>query len=320
MEYKDYYKILGVKKNATQDEIKRSYRKLARKFHPDVSKETDAEVKFKELGEAYEVLKDPEKREAYNQLGSNWKAGQSGFKPPPDWEQNFDFSGGGYTQGSTHDYSSFFEDLFGGSRGATYHSSAGSNQGGFQSKGENIRARVMIDLEDSFNGSTQSLSLQSPEINEQGQVLNKQRTLKVKIPKGVKEGQTIRLAKQGNPGIGGGERGDLLLEIAFNPHKLYTLDGKDIYLNVPVAPWEATLGTKINVPTPDGKKIGMKVPPDSQQGRKLRLKGKGLPGKNAGDFYVVLQVALPPSSNTKVKELNEKMRDEIDFNPRSYLF
>jgi len=321
MEYKDYYKILGVEKGASQDEIKRSYRKLARKYHPDVSKEADAEVKFKEVGEAYEVLKDPEKREAYDQLGANWKAGQSGFQPPPDWEQNFDFGGGGYTQGSTHDYSSFFEDLFGGARaGRQYYQAGSAGQGGYQSRGENVRAKVMIDIEDSLNGTSKNITLQSPEINEQGQVVNKQRTLKVTIPKGIKEGQTIRLGKQGNPGIGGGERGDLLLEVAFNPHKLYSVDGKDLYLNVPVAPWEATLGAKIDVPTPDGKKVGMKIPPDSQQGRKLRLKGKGLPGKNPGDFYVVLQIVLPPSSVPKVKELNEKMRDEIDFNPRSYLF
>ena len=321
MEYKDYYKILGVDKGASQSEIKRAYRKLARKYHPDVSKEADAEIKFKEVGEAYEVLKDPEKREAYDQLGSNWKAGQEGFRPPPDWEQNFDFGGGGYTQGSTHDYSSFFEDLFGGGHsGQQYYQSGSAGRGGFQSRGENVRARVMINLEDSLNGSTQNITLQMPEVNDQGQVINKQRTLKVKIPKGIKEGQTIRLGKQGNPGMGGGERGDLLLEVAFNPHRLYSVDGKDIYLNVPVAPWEMTLGAKIDVPTPDGKKVGMKVPPDSQHGRKLRLKGKGIPGKNAGDFYVVLQISLPPSSLAKVKELNEKMRDEIDFNPRSYLF
>jgi len=321
MEYKDYYKTLDLTKEASQDEIKRSYRKLARKFHPDVSKEADAENKFKEIGEAYEVLKDPEKREAYDQLGENWKAGQSGFKPPPDWEQNFDFGGGGYTQGSTHDYSSFFEDLFGGKGAdAQYYRTGATGQGAYQSRGENVRAKVMIDIEDSLNGTSKNITLQSPEIDQQGQVVNKQRTLKVTIPKGIKEGQTIRLGKQGNPGIGGGERGDLLLEVAFNPHQLYTVDGKDLYLNVPVAPWEATLGAKINVPTPDGKKVGMQIPADSQQGRKLRLKGKGLPGKEAGDFYVILQVALPPSSAPKVKELNEKMRDEIDFNPRSYLF
>ena len=142
----------------------------------------------------------------------------------------------------------------------------------------------------------------------------------VKIPKGVKEGQSIRLSKQGNPGFGGGEPGDLLIEVEFNPHRLYNIKDKNISLNVPVAPWEATLGASIEVPTPDGKKVAMKIPPDSQQGRKLRLKGKGLSGNNPGDFYVILQVVLPPSSDIKVKEFNQKMRDEIDFNPRKYLF
>jgi curved DNA-binding protein len=319
MEYKDYYEILGVKKDAPQSDIKRAYKKLARKYHPDVSKENDAEVKFKEVGEAYEVLKDPEKRKAYDQLGSNWKAGQEGFQPPPDWEQQFDFGGGGYTQGNAQDYSSFFEDLFGGAHASGGHYTGSTHRSGFQSKGENVRAKVSIDVEDSINGSNLSFTLQMPEYDEQGQVLNKQRTLKVKIPKGIKQGQTIRLSKQGNPGIAGGERGDLLLEVDFKPHRLYTVEGKDIYLNLPVAPWEATLGAKIKVPTPTGD-VDMKIPKDSQQGRKLRLKGRGLPGKNAGDFYVVLQIALPPSSDPKVKTFNEKMRDEIDFNPRSYLF
>ena len=319
MEYKDYYEILGVKKDTPQNEIKRAYKKLARKYHPDVSKEADAEIKFKEVGEAYEVLKDPEKRQAYDQLGANWKAGQDGFQPPPDWESNFDFGGGGYTQGNAQDYSSFFEDLFGGGRATSGHYTRGGTHGGFQSKGENVRAKVAIDIEDSINGASRSFTLQMPEYNHQGQVVNKQRTLKVKIPKGIKQGQTIRLNKQGNPGIGDGERGDLLLEVTFKPHRLYSLEGKDIYLNLPVSPWEATLGAKVQVPTPTGN-VDMSIPKDSQQGRKLRLKGRGLPGKDAGDFYVVIQVALPPSSDPKVKALNEKMRDEINFNPRSYLF
>ena len=321
MEYKDYYKTLGVNKDASKHDIKRAYRTLARKYHPDVSKECNAEVQFKEIGEAYDVLKDSEKREAYDQLGSNWKAGQEGFQPPPDWEQNFDFGGGGSThrntQGSAQDYSSVFEDLFGGSRGRHYDSRQGA---GFQAKGENVRAKLMIDLEDSPTGAERSITLGVPEINAQGQVINKQRSLNVKIPKGVKEGQSIRLSKQGNPGFGGGESGDLLIEVAFNPHRLYTIQDKNISLNVPVAPWEATLGASIKVPTPDGKKVDMKVPADSQQGRKLRLKGKGLPGKNAGDFYVILQVVLPSSTDKKVKEYNEKMRDEITFNPRNFLF
>ena len=327
MEYKDYYKILGLKKDATQDDIKRSYRKLARKYHPDVSKEADAENRFKEVGEAYEVLKDPEKREAYDHLGANWKAGQSGFKPPPDWNQDFDFGGGGYTQSSVHssqDYSSFFEDLFSGAQsGGQYYQSGTEHSrrhNNFKSRGENIRAKVMIDLEDSLNGTTRAFTLQMPEVNDQGQVVTKQRRLKVNIPKGIKEGQTIRLGKQGAVGVGGEESGDLLLEVTFNTHRIYTVDGKDIYMNLPLAPWEATLGTKIDVPIPGGKKAGVKVPADSQQGRKLRLKGKGLPGKVTGDFYVVLQIMLPPSTIANVKELNEKMKNEIDFNPRRHLF
>ena len=320
MEYKDYYKILDVKKDASKQEIKRAYRTLARKYHPDVSKESDAEVKFKEIGEAYEVLKDPEKRAAFDQLGSNWKAGQEGFQPPPDWEQNFDFGNRGHSEGNATDYSSVFEDLFGGSRsqqGRHYETRQGE---GFQAKGENVRAKIMIDLEDSLSGAEKSITLATPEINSQGQIINKQRTLNLKIPKGIKEGQSIRLSKQGNPGFGGGEAGDLLIEIAFNPHRLYNIQDKNISLNVPVAPWEATLGASIKIPTPDGKKVDMKIPPNSQQGRKLRLKGKGLPGKNAGDFFVILQVVLPPSTDKKVKEFNEKMRDEIDFNPRDLLF
>ncbi len=313
MEYKDYYKIIGIDRKASQTEVKRAYRKLARKYHPDVSKEANADEKFKELGEAYEVLKDPEKREAYDQLGENWKAGQQGFKPPPEWQDNFDFRDGGYTQDSTHDYSSFFEDLFGGARGSGFHA------GGTQTGGENRRAKVMIDLEDSLNGATRSFILQMPEIDSQGRVTNKQRTLSVKIPKGIKEGQTIRLSKQGSPSVGNIPAGDLLLEVAFNEHKLYKVEGKDIYLNLPATPWEMALGAKIEVPTPQGK-VGMKIPENSQQGRKLRLKGRGLPGKNRGDFFVILQVSIPPSSDPKAKALYEKMQTELDYNPRSYLF
>lgn len=324
MEYKDYYKILGVKKNASTQDLKRAYRTLARKYHPDVSKESDAETKFKEVGEAYEVLKDSKKREAYDQLGSNWKAGQEGFQPPPDWEQNFDFRGGGSTyrntQSNAQNYSSFFEDLFGGSHSQQDRQHEAGHRAGFQAKGENVRAKMMIDLEDSLSGTERSITLAIPEINAQGQVTSKQRTLNVKIPKGIKEGQSIRLSKQGNPRFGGGEAGDLLIEVAFNPHRLYNIQDKNISLNVPVAPWEATLGAKIKIPTPDGKKVDLKIPPNSQQGQKLRIKGKGLPAKETGDFYLILQIVLPPSTDAKVKEYNEKMRDEIDFNPRSFLF
>lgn len=318
MEYQDYYRILGVERSASQADIKRAYRKLARKYHPDVSKESNAEEKFKEVGEAYEVLKDEAKREAYDRLGETGQAGysggQEGFQPPPDWQDHFDFSGDQST-GQQHDYSSFFADLFGG--GGSHNTSDHFNSR--PSKGDNIRAKVTIDLEDSMNGASRSFTLQMPEMDEQGRVSNQQRTLKVKIPKGIKAGQTIRLAHQGSAGIGDAPAGDLLLEVAFNEHRLYKIDGSDIYLNLPVTPWELALGAKIEIPTPTGK-VGITIPANSQQGRKLRLKGRGLPSKQAGDFYVILQASIPPSTDAKAKALYEKMQQELDYNPRSYLF
>ncbi len=327
MDYQDYYKTLGVERSADKSEIKRAYRKLARKYHPDVSKAGNAEAKFKEVGEAYEVLRDEEKRKAYDQLGANWKDGQSGFQPPPDWSNNFDFGGAGAGRqggrsahgGAQHDFSGFFDDLFGGGGGVGGHARNPAK------KGQNIRAKVKIDLEDSLNGATRSFTLQIPEQDSQGRVLHKNRTLKVKIPKGIKAGQSIRLGKQGKPGSGGGVAGDLLLEIQFKKHKLYTVEGKDIYLNLPVAPWELMLGTKIEVPTPaasasGSSKIGIKIAADSKAGKKLRLKGRGLPGKDAGNFYVVLQASLPPSSDAKAKVLYEQMRDELEYDPRRDLF
>lgn len=323
MEYQDFYKVLGVERSATKPEIKSAYRKLARKYHPDVSKAGNAEEKFKEISEAYDVLKDVEKRKAYDQLGSNWKAGQSGFEPPPEWSQQYGFGGSGKGHGSQPDFSSIFEDLFGG----------GTQQGGFRprgrssnKKGENIRAKVIIDLEDSINGASRSFSLRIPETDVQGRTITKTRTLNVKIPKGIKEGQSIRLAKQGNPGVGSGGAGDLLLEVAFNKHKIYKVEGKDISLELPVTPWELALGAKIEVPVPTSTttggtgKIGITISADSISGKKLRLKGRGLPGKDAGNFYIILQVALPLSTDAKAKELYEKMQSELEFNPRSDLF
>ncbi len=318
MEYKDYYNILGIERNAQKSDIKRAYRKLARKYHPDVSKENNAEEKFKEVNEAYEVLKSQEKRDAYDLLGEKGQHGQygsEGFQPPPNWQDNVDFSTGSHPHSSKHDFSSFFADLFG-------HSHAGASPSSGQthnSKGDNIRAKVSIDLEDSINSTTRSFTLQMPEIDPSGQVSNQQRTLKVKIPKGIKAGQTIRLAKQGSAGIGDAPAGDLLLEVTFNEHPIYKTDGNDIYLNLPVTPWELALGAKIEIPTPTGK-VGMTIPANSQQGRKLRLKGRGLPSKQMGDFYVVLQVSIPPSTDPKAKALYEQMQKELDYNPRSYLF
>ncbi|MGZ8903709.1 MAG: DnaJ C-terminal domain-containing protein [Methylobacter sp.] len=313
MQYKDYYKIMGLSRDATQDEIKRAYRKLARKYHPDVSKERDAEAKFKELGEAYEVLKDPQKRAAYDRLGSNWKAGQD-FRPPPNWDEGFEFRGGGFTGGDTGAFSDFFEQLF----GRTGFGTAGHGYAGFHARGQDSHAKIYIDLEDSVHGTTRNISLSTPEMDAQGYVKVKHRSLNIKIPKGIKAGQHIRLSGQGDPGIGGGKAGDLLLEIAFNTHPLYRVLETDIYLDLPVTPWEAALGAKIKVPTPEGS-VDLKIPPNSQQGSKLRLKGRGLPAKIPGDFFVVLQIALPPANTEQGKAVYQKMQQTFDFNPRQFL-
>jgi curved DNA-binding protein len=308
MEFKDYYSIMGVARDATQDEIKRAYRKLARKYHPDVSKEADAEARFKELGEAYEVLKDPEKRAAYDQLGANWKAGQD-FRPPPDWDAGFEFSGG-YQEGSA--FSDFFESLFG--RAAAGH--AGGP--GFRARGEDHHARILIDLEDAFKGATRTITLHAPQLDGQGHVRTRERTLNVRIPRGIRQGQHIRLAGQGTPGFGGGVAGDLYLDVEFKPHHLYRVDGRDLYLDLPLAPWEAALGDRVKVPTPEGI-VDLTIPAASTAGRKLRLKGRGIPGKPAGDLYVVLQIALPPADSESARQLYRTMQQKLAFNPRSGL-
>jgi curved DNA-binding protein len=311
MEYKDYYEVMGVTRGATQDEIKRAYRKLARKYHPDVSRESDAEERFKALGEAYEVLKDPEKRAAYDQLGANWQSGQD-FKAPPDWDAGFEFSGGGFTGGDASDYSDFFESLF----GQAYAAQGGGRRGGFHARGQDRHAKVLVDLEDSFKGATRAISLQVPELTLDGHVRTQTRTLNVKIPKGIREGQKIRLTGQGDPGQGNAPAGDLYLEIDFRPHALYRAEAHDLYLDLPVAPWEAMLGASVKVPTPDGV-VELKVPAGSGQGKKMRLKGRGIPAKQAGDLYVVLQIALPEADTEPAKKLYRQMQDELGFNPRS---
>jgi len=312
MEYRDYYQIMGVARDATQDEIKRAYRKLARKYHPDVSKESDAEARFKEVGEAYEVLKDPEKRAAYDQLGRQWKNGQE-FRPPPDWDAGFEFRGGGYTAGDAGAHSEFFEELFGrgfaGPRGR-------QERGTFRMRGEHHHAKVLIDLEDSFSGATRSISLRVPELTDDGHIITRDRTLSVRIPGGIRPGQQIRLAGQGGPGLGGAEPGDLYLEVEFRDHPLYRVDGADIYLDLPVTPWEAALGASIKVPTPAGS-VDLKIPANSRQGSKLRLRGRGLPGRQPGDLYVVLQVTLPAADSDAARTLYKQMQDQLGYNPRA---
>jgi curved DNA-binding protein len=314
MEFKDYYAIMGVARDATQDEIKRAYRKLARKYHPDVSKEKDAEARFKEVGEAYEVLKDAEKRAAYDQLGANWKAGQE-FRPPPDWDAGFEFSGGGFTGGNAADFSDFFESLFG--RGFGGGGARGGR--GTHAQGQDRHAKVLIELEDTYTGATRSISLRVPEVDAQGRVLTREHTLNVTIPRGIRAGQHLRLAGQGAPGMGQGKAGDLFLEVEFAPHPHYRVDDRDVYLELPVTPWEAALGASVKVPTPGGA-VEMKIPAGSTGGRKLRLKGRGIPSSTPGDFYVELQIVTPPADSAAAKTLYANMATQFkSFNPRARL-
>lgn len=313
MEYKDYYKILGVEKSATQDEIKRAFRVLARKYHPDLNKEEGAEERFKEISESNEVLSDPEKRAVYDQLGTSYRPGQE-FQPPPDWDAGFEFSGG--DGAGAQGFSDFFESLFG--RGFQQQQRGGSGRTQFRAKGQDHHAKVLIDLEDALHGARRTIGLKLPELTGDGHLAIRERKLEVTIPEGVREGQHIRLKGQGAPGLGGGEAGDLYLEIAIRPHPVYGIEGPDLYLDLPVTPWEAALGAKIKVPTPGGV-VDLNIPKDSQQGRKLRLKGRGLPGKSPGDLYVTLQIAQPPVDSAVAKKLYEQMAKDLNFDPREKL-
>ncbi len=307
MEFKDYYQILGVTKTATADEIKKAYRKQARKYHPDVSKEPDAEKRMQEVNEANAVLSDPEKRVAYDQLGSRYQTGQE-FHAPPDWDAGFEFSGGGPSGADAAGFSDFFSSLFG-------HAAQGRGAGGFQMRGEDHHAKIVIELRDAYEGATRAISLRAPQVDPQGRVTLQEHTLNVRIPKGVKEGQHIRLTGQGSPGLGGGPAGDLYLEVHFTPDTVYRVEGRDVYATVPVTPWEAALGAAIEVPTPSGK-VQVKVPAGSQTGRKLRLKGRGIPGDPPGDLYIVLEVVLPPADTEQARQLYETMARELAFDPR----
>lgn len=314
MDFKDYYKVMGLDRNASQDEVKRAYRKLAREYHPDVSKEADAEALFKELGEAYAVLKDPEKRAAYDELGANWKAGQD-FQPPPDWDAGFEFTGGGFSGGDGSAYSDFFESLFGHGFGSAQ---TDRRRAGFHAHGEDHHAKVLIDLEEAYRGSTREISLRTPEVDSSGHVTTKQRTLNVKIPKGVKQGQRVRLPGQGSPGMGEGRAGDLYLEIEFKPHKLFKVEGRDLYLDLPVSPWEAALGATVKAPTPEGP-VDLKIPQGTTAGRKLRLRKRGIPGTPPGDLYATLKITLPAADSDAAKQLYREMEKELAYNPRREL-
>ena len=327
MEFRDYYQVLGVERAATPDQIKTAYRRLARKFHPDVSKEPNAEARFKEMQEAYEVLRDPEKRAAYDQLGASWKSGDQ-FRPPPDWGSGFEFSGrpagaGGagrrrYRTGAgggpgedgafaQEDFSDFFASLFGG--GSPF--AAGARRSG----GRDHHARVDITLEEAYRGTTRMLELKRPEVKPDGSLELRSHTVRVSIPPGVPEGQLIRLGGQGEPAAGGGTAGDLYLEAHILPDRVFALDNRDVTITFPVAPWEAALGASVTVPTL-GAAVEMRIPAGAQSGQKLRLRGRGLPGQPPGDQYVQLKVVLPPADSPQAKALYEEMRSKLDFDPR----
>jgi curved DNA-binding protein len=310
VEFKDYYKVMGVARDATEAQIKQAYRKLARKYHPDVSKEKDAEARFKEVGEAYEVLKSPEKRAAYDQLGANHRSGEQ-FRPPPNWDSGFEFSGAGAGNSS---YSDFFESLFGGQGRA-----GADGRGAFRAdRGEDHHAKVLLDLEASLNGGARTFTLRMPEIDEQGRLISKERTLNVQVPKGIMAGQHIRLAGQGARGPDEAKAGDLYIEVEFQPHPLFHVDGKDLSLELPVTPWEAALGATVKTPTPGGT-VELKIPRASHAGSKLRLKGRGIPSTPPGDFYVLLQIALPPADDDKAKAAYAALAAAQPFNPRASL-
>lgn len=311
MDYKDYYKILGVKRNATTPEIRKAYRRLARKYHPDVSKEINAEAHFKEINEANEVLKDQKKRQAYDHLGKNWQAGQN-FRPPPNWNnQNTgnssffeDIANQQYTAGGKAGFSDFFEGLFG-DRGFKNQKQGFSpfQSTGYQQKQQKMdqTATIHLALEDVYHGIKKTIRLPNGT------------NLQIKIPKEITEGKKIRLNGKAQNG------GNLYLKIKFNPHKLFDINGKNVTLKLPISPWEAALGTSVTVPTLGGK-IKMKIPTGSQTGQKLRLKGRGLPGTPAGDQYLLLQIQTPTIESSDQYEFYSEMKKKFSWNPRKNKF
>lgn len=310
MQYKDYYQILGVECEAALPEIKKAYRKLARKYHPDISKEPDAEARMKDVNEAYAVLSDTEKRAAYDQLGRGYRSGQE-FHPPPNWDAGFEFS-----SGDAGDFGDFFSQLFGrmgaGRRGGPFEAQAG----GFRAQGDDHHAKVLLDVEDAFRGASRQISLRVPTMDADGRVVLNNRTLNVKIPKGVYEGQIIRLAGQGAPGLGGGKAGDLLLEVHFNPHPRFRVDGSNLHMSLPVAPWEAALGGVVTINLFDSE-LKVRIPQGLQSGQQLRLRGKGIPCATPGDLLLDIQIVLPPANSDKAKQLYETMARELAFDPRA---
>ena len=317
VKFHDYYKTLGVERSATQDEIKKAYRKLARKYHPDVNKDAGAEEKFKEAAEAYEVLGDPKKREKYDQLGADWKTGQE-FTPPPGWEGvRFEFGGGpregGIPPEDLGGFSDFFSELFG---GGMPHARGGRRE--WKMRGQDHEAEATVSLEEAFHGAKKSFQLQTAEIDEQGRVHRKTKRYDVKIPAGTEHGTRMRLAGQGGEGHGGGPSGDLHLRINIAPHPRFRVVGRNLETDLPVSPWEAALGTKVEIPSMNGN-LSLTVPPGTQCGQKLRLKGRGLPKRGsraAGDLLVAVKIRVPRDLSGKEKELFKELAKHSRFDPR----
>lgn len=315
MEFKDYYNILGVKPDDDKPAIKKAYRRLARKYHPDVSSEHDAEKKFKEVSEAYEVLGDDTKRAEYDQLRRYGSKGEH-FTPPPDWERSGDGA-----SASHGDFSEFFESIFGGGVGGTRRSSRGfaGSEDYHSTRGQDVEIEMPVFLENTLKEETKTIEYRLPHYGDAGRLEDVTKTLRVKIPKGVSDGERIRLRGQGGPGFGSGPAGDLYLRIRLVPHPLFDVVGKDLSLTLPVAPWEAALGAAVTVPTLSGK-INLTIKPDSQTGTRLRVKGKGLPAKDStGDLYVILKVVMPEQSDQRARELWTQLADQSDFDPRKNL-
>jgi curved DNA-binding protein len=305
MKYKDYYKILGVEKNAGADAIKKAYRKLAHKYHPDVSKEPGAEEKFKEVGEAYETLKDPEKRAAYDHLGT-YQPGQE-FRPPPDWGQQF-----GGTEFSMDDID--LADLFAGLSGGRQRGQRGASM---PIPGQDYEVTAQITLDEAASGTELDMNLSVPEFDAQGALRRVQRTFKARIPKGATDGQRLRVPGKGGKGINGGRDGDLYLNIVLRPHPLFRVSGHDLYIDLPLAPWEAVLGATVEVPTLRGR-VNLKVPPGTQAGRQLRLAKRGLPKPHneEGDLYAIVQIAVPAAPTEQELALFKQLAETSKFNPR----
>lgn len=313
MKFVDYYKIMGVAEDASADEIKLAYRRLARKFHPDVNKESDSEEKFKEVAEAYQVLKDDKRRAEYDELRRYGGSNQQSYTPPPGWQSTAGFDQGDFHSAGAGQFSDFFEQLFG--QGA-YAQRTHRGEADFAARGQDIHSKLSISLSDAFHGVSLPIEVVKPTVQPNGSIRSEKRIINVKIPKGVVDRQSIRLRGQGGPSIGGAPAGDLYIELVFQDDDVFTHDGKDINIRIPVMPWEAALGANIVVPTLGGE-VSLSVPSDSVAGKKFRLSGRGLPGTPPGDQYVVLEIVAPPATTAEQKDCYRKMSKLWSIDPRA---